>query len=49
MINETHLNCLTGERPMEKILLIHGSGHKADSWAETVSRLENREDRKSVV
>ena len=29
---------------MEKILLIHGSGHKADSWAETVSRLENRED-----
>ena len=29
---------------MEKILLIHGSGHKADSWAETVSCLENRED-----
>ena len=28
---------------MEKIILIHGSGHKADSWAETVSRLVNRE------
>ena len=29
---------------MEKIILIHGSGHKAASWAETVSHLENRED-----
>lgn len=28
---------------MEKIILIHGSGHKAASWTETVSRLVNRE------
>lgn len=28
---------------MEKIILIHGSGHKAASWTETVSHLENRE------
>ena len=29
---------------MEKILLIHGSGHKADSWKETISHLDRRED-----
>ena len=29
---------------MEKIILIHGSGHKAASWTETVSHLENQED-----
>ena len=29
---------------MEKIILIHGSGHKAASWKETVSYLDNRED-----
>lgn len=28
---------------MEKIILIHGSGHKAASWAETVSHLEKQE------
>lgn len=28
---------------MEKIILIHGSGHKAASWTETVSHLEKRE------
>ena len=46
MMDETHLNRLTvREMPMEKIILIHGSGHKAASWAETVSHLENREGR----
>lgn len=29
---------------MEKIILIHGSGHKAASWNETVSRLDCRKD-----
>lgn len=29
---------------MEKIILIHGSGHKAASWKETVSYLDCRED-----
>ena len=29
---------------MEKTILIHGSGHKADSWRETVSYLDRRED-----
>ena len=29
---------------MEKIILIHGSGHKAASWNETVSHLDCRED-----
>ena len=29
---------------MEKVILIHGSGHKAASWNETVSRLDCRED-----
>lgn len=29
---------------MEKIILIHGSGHKAASWNETVSRLDCRGD-----
>ena len=30
---------------MEKVILIHGSGHKASSWQKTISFL----DRKSVV
>ena len=29
---------------MEQIILIHGSGHKAASWTETVSCLDHRED-----
>ena len=29
---------------MEKIILIHGSGHRVASWKETVSYLDNRED-----
>ena len=29
---------------MKKTILIHGSGHKADSWKETISYLEQRED-----
>ena len=29
---------------MEKTILIHGSGHKSDSWRETVSYLDHRED-----
>ena len=29
---------------MEKVILIHGSGHKAASWKETVSYLDCRED-----
>lgn len=29
---------------MEKTILIHGSGHKADSWQETISYLDNQED-----
>ena len=29
---------------MEKVILIHGSGHKAASWNETVSRLDCRGD-----
>ena len=29
---------------MEKTILIHGSGHRADSWRETVSYLDRRED-----
>ena len=29
---------------MEKTILIHGSGHRAASWKETVSYLDNRED-----
>ena len=28
---------------MQKTILIHGSGHKADSWRETVSYLDRRE------
>ena len=29
---------------MEKVILLHGSGHKAASWKETVSYLDCRED-----
>ena len=29
---------------MEQTILIHGSGHRADSWRETVSYLDRRED-----
>ena len=29
---------------MEKIILIHGSGHKSDSWRETASHLDHREN-----
>ena len=29
---------------MEKTILLHGSGHRADSWRETVSYLGRRED-----
>lgn len=29
---------------MEKVILIHGSGHKAASWNETASRLDCRGD-----
>lgn len=29
---------------MEQTILIHGSGHKADSWQETISYLDNQED-----
>ena len=29
---------------MEKVILIHGSGHKAASWNEAVSRLDCRGD-----
>ncbi len=29
---------------MEKVILIHGSGHKVASWNETVSRLDCRKD-----
>ena len=29
---------------MEKIILIHGSGHKSDSWSETASHLDHREN-----
>ena len=29
---------------MENIILIHGSGHKAASWRETVSHLIHKED-----
>ena len=29
---------------MEKAILLHGSGHRADSWRETVSYLDRRED-----
>ena len=29
---------------MEKTILLHGSGHRADSWRETVSYLDRRED-----
>ena len=29
---------------MEKTILIHGSGHKASSWQETISYLDNQED-----
>ena len=29
---------------MEKIILIHGSGHKSDSWGETVSHLDYRDN-----
>ncbi|MFQ8797750.1 MAG: alpha/beta fold hydrolase [Dysosmobacter sp.] len=29
---------------MEKTILIHGSGHKSDSWRETVSHLNHREN-----
>ena len=29
---------------MEKVILIHGSGHKAASWNETVSRLDLERD-----
>ena len=28
---------------MEKTILIHGSGHKADSWEKTISYLDHRE------
>ena len=29
---------------MEKTILIHGSGHKADSWQKTISYLDHQED-----
>ena len=29
---------------MEKTILVHGSGHKAASWKETISYLHHRED-----
>ena len=29
---------------MEKTILVHGSGHKASSWKETISYLHHRED-----
>lgn len=29
---------------MEKTILVHGSGHKADSWKETISYLDHQED-----
>lgn len=29
---------------MEKTILLHGSGHRADSWRETISYLNRRED-----
>lgn len=29
---------------MQKTILIHGSGHRADSWRETISYLDRRED-----
>ena len=29
---------------MENMILIHGSGHKADSWEKTISYLDRRED-----
>ena len=29
---------------MDKTILIHGSGHRADSWRETISYLNRRED-----
>ena len=29
---------------MEKIILLHGSGHRAASWDKTVSYLKNREE-----
>lgn len=29
---------------MEQTILIHGSGHKADSWRETISYLDHQED-----
>ena len=29
---------------MEKTILLHGSGHKADSWKETISYLDHQED-----
>lgn len=29
---------------MEKTILIHGSGHRADSWKETISYLDHQED-----
>ena len=29
---------------MEKVILIHGSGHKADSWQKTISYLDHQED-----
>ena len=29
---------------MEQTILIHGSGHKADSWEKTISYLDRRED-----
>lgn len=29
---------------MEKTILIHGSGHRADSWRETISYLDHQED-----
>ena len=29
---------------MEKVILIHGSGHKASSWQKTISFLDHQED-----
>ena len=43
-MNKTHLNCRRERVPMEQIILIHGSGHRAASWTETVSCLDHRED-----
>lgn len=35
---------MEGRVPMEKAILLHGSGHRADSWQETISYLDHQED-----